>query len=281
MEYLDWNSSTNSVILNNFVIFMNKHINYNFLLILGSIIFLAISFMAFFLHIAFQFRYNYLFAIFVGILFYFKLHSKQKIEQKLDLSISENFNLSKLYNEKFKSLTVKPIRIIEKGNSMGAKNSPISNLFARNYVDIDIDINFFNTLSSQERDALILHELGHAIHKDNLIIYTIASLFWISMASGILSILVYHFVNPGIIFIYITLLFIIILFLSVIILKLLLPIQQYAADRYALSNGVEKNILIDALEKSFKYADMHSVPKRSKKHSNMLKKRITRIEEFQ
>ena len=194
------------------------------------------------------------------IVYNIKLHIK-KLKNSYVFNDSFLFNnkLTEFYNQKFKNI-LKNVKILIYTYD-GNKNS--KGIYTKNFLEkhfIYIDLKIFNILDEDEKDAVILHEIGHILHKNHTkpflfsllifsLIFAVSSMLYFSITIN------YLLVIPNIGHLIFNIIIFAILIISIIFLKYnkkiilyITELGQKKADYFVL-NYIKSEYLTSALRK--------------------------------
>ena len=164
--------------------------------------------------------------------------------------------LSKYYSEKYNDI-IKCYIYVYKFNDINnhiiRKPSPVFSK-AKKAFRIFINEKFWQTLEDNQRDALILHEIGHYAKNDEKNIYFMSIIFLLALSGIILGIVNYVLARTFILSFVIVLTLVSIMLLDFIGLKIYLIKNEIRADRFALNNGVTRDVMKSALQKALTFA---------------------------
>ncbi len=137
---------------------------------------------------------------------------------------------------------------------------------------------FFGELNSDERRALIVHEIGHYLHKDFSLTYLLTLLFVLSIGSFFITLTLTIFNGLNQLDIGLLLSFITASFTILFALKLHFLRQEYRADRIVVKVINDSSGIREVIKKSYSYTKLHSSDRQLKRMEKSLNRRLKHLE---
>ena len=137
---------------------------------------------------------------------------------------------------------------------------------------------FFASLDQDEREALIIHELGHYLYRDLTVTYLLTLLFTISLGGLLITfalVLLFGGINQFLTHILIS--FSAVSFSFLIALQWHLAGQEYRADRLAVELKNENKSIKGVLQKSCSYLRMHFSQNKLRRIETLCLKRLKHL----
>lgn len=187
-------------------------------------------------------------------------------------------NLSKRYSEegrKFLGRDLEIYRIFDQQLSKSA--SPVFSIMGKN-PRIFVSGSLFGDLNSDERRALIVHEIGHYLHKDFSLTYLLTLLFVLLIGSFFITLTMTIFIGLNRLDIGLLLSFITASFTLLFALRLHFLRQEYRADRFVVKVINGSSGIREAIKKSYSYANIHSSGRQLKRMEKSLNRRLKHLE---
>ena len=187
-------------------------------------------------------------------------------------------DLSRQYSEEGRKILGSDIEIYRIFDQHISKSpSPAFSIMGKN-PRIFVAGSFFGDINSDERRALILHEIGHYVHKDFLLTYLLTLLFVISIGAFfiILALTIFNGLNQ----LYIGLLLSFATFSLTLLIALRFHFlrQEYRADRFVVNVINDSSGIKEVIKRSYSYTKLHRSDRQLKRMQKCLNRRLRHLE---
>ncbi|MEM0135525.1 MAG: M48 family metalloprotease [Thermoplasmatales archaeon] len=216
----------------------------------------------------------------LGLRQYFiaKKHTRSESSDRRARGAILDSDLSKQYSEEGRKILGRDLEIYRIFDQRFSKSSSPAFSIMGKTPRIFVSGAFFGDLNSDERRALIVHEIGHYLHKDFSLTYLLTLLFALSIGSFFITLTVTIFNGLNQLDIGLLLSFIIASIPLLLALRLHLLRQEYRADKFVIKVIKDSNAIKVVIKKSYSYAKLHRNGMELRKMEKSLNRRLKHLE---